>query len=654
MQPDVSDPSARSLMPVEITLRSLILSIILTAVLAASNVYLALKLGHTIAASIPAAVLSLFILRFFKNSSILESNLVQTAASAGEGVAAAVSFILPALILTGYWSHFYYWETVVLVFLGGMLGLSFSIPLRRILINHPDLIFPEGTAIGHVLKASLSAKSHFVNLISGGLLGGLISLCQTGFKLISESWPLWFIHEKKLMGISLGFSPALLAAGFIVGMQACISMLIGLVICWVLGIPLLGLIYGIPPESSPYEAAMLLWNHHLRFVGVGAMLMGGVWTLLIMVKPIVQGLKVSWHYMSGLKGIDQDLPATDQDIPFKYVMVSILIFAILIMTCFLYYLGIAENDFPLPIRFALSLFATLFILFGGFFLASICAYLSGLVGMTNNPLSGLMLISVVTVSLLLSMSFLVTTHSTMDKITFVILITTLVAIISAISGENIQDLKAGQIVGATPWKQQIMIIIGVIVASFVVQPVLEILFQAYGIGGIFPKPMMDQTQMLPAPQAGLMTAVAQGVFGHDLPWTEVLMGALIALGGILIDEYIKKFNVRLPILAIGLGIYLPPEIIIPVVIGGFINYLVKRKAPRDGIENSTLLACGIVAGSALTGVLLAIPFVLIGSSDALQLVPYNFVPFANILGVIATLLLCFWLYRIAFRKSSVT
>jgi putative OPT family oligopeptide transporter len=634
----------------EITFRAMLLAVILTAILAASNVYLALKLGNTIAASIPAAVLSMSILRFFKGNSILESNLVQTSASAGEGVAAAVSFILPALIIIGFWKYFHYWQTVLMIFVGGMLGLFFSIPLRKLLINDKDLTFPEGTAVGNIMKASIDKLTNSWLLISGGLTGAAISLFQTGFKIISDSWQLWFLRGHLLTGIGLGFSPALLAAGYIVGMQASIGMLLGLFLGWIIGIPVANMIY---PTSlnhlSAYDLAMQLWSQHIRFVGVGTMLLGGAWTLLLMIKPIYYSLKLSFTSMTRLNEAERCALRKDQDIPIKYVACGVAVFTVLVLISVFYFLGNQAVGFSIATRFGLSLFAGFFIIIGGFFLASISGYLSGLVGMTNNPLSGLMLISVLTISFLLSLAYLLNPPAQFNgAIIFVILVTAIVAIIAAISGENMQDLKAGQIVNATPWKQQFMIIIGVITASFVVAPILELLFQAYGIAGIFPRPQMDHSQMLPAPQATLMTAIAEGVFGRNLPWSAILVGMLIAVIGIIIDEYGKQYNRRLPILAIGLGIYLPPDIIVPVVIGGLINYTVKKrigKQNKQGQESSILLACGIVAGSALMGVILAVPFVIAGNSEVLR-ITHN-IPLANILGLVSTLLLCVWLYTAA-------
>lgn len=644
----------------EITVKAIILGIIVTAILGASNAYLALKLGQTIAASIPAAVIAMGVLRFFKSHNVLEINIVQTAASAGEGVAAAVSFVLPALIIMGYWQHFNYFGTAILTILGGILGVLFSIPLRRVMLNYPTLRFPEGTAIGNVLKASASGTAKMKHLIQGGLAGSIIAFMQTGFKVFSDNMQLWFQKGQSLFGMGLGFSPALLAAGYIVGAQACMGMFVGLALVWLIGMPILSHVFGIGTGSSPYDLVMNLWSHHIRFIGVGTMLLGGAWTLVSLLKPIIQGIITSFSSFKQVGTVGK-LPRVERDIPMKYVVWGIFAFTIFSFLCLSHFLRFDSYNLSTGTRVAISAVGAIYILVGGFFISSVCAYFSGLVGMTNNPLSGLMLGCILIAGLLLLpvISEVIAHHpdSVTDAVSLVIIITTVVAIATSISGENLQDLKAGKMVGATPWKQQVMLVLGVIVAALVVGPVLELLFQAYGLGGVFPRTGMDPTQMLPAPQAGLMTAVAQGVFGHKLPWTEILTGAAIAFVAIIIDEQLKRKGLRLPILAIGIGIYLPPEIVIPVVIGGFINFAAKaatkRRAnqeqavTRQAFENATLIACGMVAGAALMGVILAIPFVIKGSTDALSIVSASFTPIANILGLVVTVFLCIWLYKVS-------
>jgi putative OPT family oligopeptide transporter len=655
----------------EITFKAVILAIVITAILAAANAYLALKLGQTISASIPAAVISMGALRFFKKHNILENNIVQTAASGGEGVAAAVSFVLPALIIIGFWQHFNYWETVLMVITGGLLGVLFSIPLRRVMLNYQNLPFPEGTAIGNVLKASASGKARMKNLIQGGAVGSLIALFQTGFKVLAENLSLWGISNKTLFGTTLGFSPALLAAGFIVGLQACVAMLVGLILTWGIGIPVYTHFHGLPAADSYYDMAMSLRSDYIRYIGVGTMLLGGAWTLVTLVKPIAASLSASIRSLketrlnknSGIK-----LLRTEHDIPIQHVILGSIVLAVCAFFTLHYFLGMAGLSMSAGKLYTISLLSTVYILLGGFILASVCAYLSGLVGMTNNPLSGLLLSSVLIASLLLMLFFgrdEIAHDVNVGKaaMAVVIIITSMVGSIVTISGENMQDLKAGQIVGATPWKQQVMLLIGVIVAALVVGPVLELLFNAYGIGGVFPRAGMDSKQMLAAPQAGLMAAVAQGTLGGSLPWGSISIGMGIAFVAIFVDEWLKKRGKRLPILAIGIGIYLPPEITTPIILGGIINYVCKRAVSKRiqsnhpeqldvYFEKSNLIACGLVAGAALMGVILAVPFVLKGSSDALSLVSAGFTPIADVLSVVVLIALCTWLYKATTVKKA--
>lgn len=662
--------SAEQSLP-EITFKAVVLAIIITAVLGAANAYLALKMGMTISASIPAAIIAMGALRFFRKHNILENNIVQTAASAGEGLAAGIAFILPALLLTGYWSHFHYWETLLMTLLGGLLGVLFSIPLRRVMLNHLGLRYPEGTAIGNVLKASATGKAQMKYLINGSLVGGLIVLFQTGFKLIAETLALWTTSSRTLFGTTLGFSPALVAAGFIVGMQACIAMLTGLVIAWVIGIPIYTHLHGLPAAANHYDMAMTLRAEHIRYVGVGTMLLGGIWTLISLLKPIGKGISASIASLRDTRnnksaGISIKVPRTERDIPIHYVAIGTVLLAACMFFSFLHFLNVETHPISNIMRYGISGFSVLYVLIIGFFLSSIAAYMVGIVGNTNNPISGLMLGCTLLASLLLLPLFHHTIMQNPDMsravISIVVIITTFVATTAVISGENLQDLKAGQMVGATPWKQQIMLLIGVIVAALVIGPALELLFQAYGIGGIFPRAGMDPSQMLAAPQAGLMAAVAQSVFGNSLPWNDITAGIIIAVIAIVIDEWLKKRNMRLPVLAIGIGIYLPPEITTPIILGGALNFLCKRviskrikaqNLPQEqehevvekSFEKGTMLACGLVAGAALMGVILAIPFVLKGSTDALRLASEHFEPVADGLGLVVLIGLCVWLYR---------
>ncbi len=490
----------------EITFKAVVLAILLTIILGASNAYLALKLGQTISASIPAAIIAMGALRFFRKHNVLENNIVQTAASAGEGVASTIAFVLPGLLIAGYWQYFKFWETVMLTLCGGLLGVLFSVPLRRVMLDYPNLSFPEGTAIGNVLKASATGKVKMKYLIKGGIVGSFISLCQTGFKVLSENLPIWAVSNNTLFGVTIGFSPALLAAGFIVGIQACIAILVGLFLAWGIGIPLYSHFYGLPTAANYYDMAMAIRAEHIRYVGVGTMLLGGVWTILTLIKPITLSLTTSFRTLRAAKNPlsgNKLIIRTEHDIPINYVCFGISFLAICTFFVFLHFFNVSGQPLTSTFCYVLSGFSVIYLLVIGFLLASVCGYLTGLVGITNNPISGLILssalLSAVGLYLLLGHSVHDNPAITKIAVAMVIIITVVVSTAVIISGENLQDLKAGKMVGATPWKQQVMLLLGVTVASLVIAPVLELLFKAYGIAGIFPRENMDPTQMLGAP-----------------------------------------------------------------------------------------------------------------------------------------------------------
>lgn len=645
----------------EITFKVIVLAIILTAVLGAANAYLALKVGMTVASSIPAAVLAIGVFRLFKNSNVLEANIVQTIASAGEGIAQAVCFVVPAFVILGFWKNFHYFEMALIVIVGGALGILLSVPLRRVLLNHKALSFPEGTAIGHMLIASKSSEgSQIKNMISGSIVGAAIVFCQSGLKLLSEKIGVWFVGKSAVFGFGMGFNPALVALGYILGANSAATLLLGAIIGWLFGIPILSYIYGFSDTGgAPSAIVDQLWADHLRYVGVGIMMLGGIWTILNLLKPIYDGLRYSFEAMrDGSQG--KQIPRTEKDIPLNFVLWGMGILAVVVFFTFIYLLKINNFSFSNGLMLKLVLIALTYILVGGFISASLCGYLAGLVGSSNTPNSGILLCSVLLLSLIfapiLGVHMDLTAH--VDKVaagSFVLLITALVGCISVSANDNIQDLKAGQMVGATPWKQQSILFLGFVVSALVIGPVLELLFSAYGIGNVFPRPNMDVSQALQAPQASIMAAVTQGVFGRSLNWSLLIAGAIIAAVVIVIDELIKHSGYRLPVMSIGIGLYLSVDVATAIAAGGFAAGLAgiklnKNSALSEEIKHSakksaTLLACGLVAGAALMGVLLAIPFVLKGSSDALRIVPISFRPIAEVLGLLATLGICIWFYK---------
>lgn len=656
----------------EITPRSIVLGVLLTILLAAANAYLGLKVGFTVSASIPAAVISMGILRFFRHSNVLENTMVQIAASVGESLTAGVAFILPALITLHIWDRFYYWQTVSTALLGGILGVLFTIPLRRAMLDDHTLRFPEAIAIGNVLKASAKReKGDLTLLVKGGLIGGIIALFQTGFQIFTDSFQFWFRAKSWIYGFGLGFSPALIGAGYIVGINVALSTLFGIVFGWVIGMPILTAVYGLPHASTANQIAIEMWDQHIRYIGVGTMMVGGLWTLITLFKPVIASMVMSYKSIREIRLGKKQAIRTELDIPIHYVFIGTILLLIPIFFLIAWILIPEQLALLNSFRYLISSVTTLYILFGGFVFCAISAYLAGLIGSSNCPVSGLLVSALLILCLIFMAIFSTQSHIgnffARETLGTVIAISSMVVIggALAISNDTMQDLKVGQIVGATPWKLQLMLFLGVLTTAFVVPLILQLLYNAYGIGGVFPRPNMDPSQMLSAPQAGLMASVAKGAFSHSLQWNLFGVGAVFAVVCIIIDEILKKhYGTRLPVLAVGTGIYLPLGSSVPVVIGGLLSYLVQKRLDRANhrgepeIEEQInkkrhrglLLCCGIVAGASIMGVLLAIPFALRQSSDALKIMPDDLMQYAGILSVIATLILCGWIYRVVVRR----
>ncbi len=658
----------------EITVKAVILAIILTVILAAANAYLGLKVGNTVSASIPAAVISMGILRFFKHSNILENNIVQTSASMGEAMTGGMSFTLPALLVLHFWMGFNYWETVIIGLLGGLLGICFGVPIRRVLLDDQSLRFPEGTAIGAVLKASAAAATDLRYLVLGGIVGAFIEFCQTGLRVLASSFTCYTVKNNQLWGFGIGFSPALIAAGYIIGVSAAVALLVGIFITWIFGMPIISHIYGLLPGTSPNDMAMAYWVGHFKYVGVGTMLVGGIWTVIRLVRPIYLGIKASVIAVkkSGTANTPA-IPRTEKDMPFKYVLFGIIFVAVCVFFYLMYIINHSEQiHFSTSTGIILSLIGALYVLIIGFILCSVAGYFAGLIGATNCPgsgliVSGLLILTLIFLAIYSASAVHLYSGETLSLAAIAVIVISFIGTSLVITNETIQDLKAGQIVGATPWKQQVMLLIGAVVAAFTLPLVLQLLFNAYGMGGVFPRPGMDHSQMLAAPQATMMAMVAQGVLTHHLAWNMIITGGIIAAIGICADEFLKKFHKkRFPVLAMGIGIYLPFAASAPIVFGGIINGVVqlfamkqKRKynlSPEEITHkehNGLLLACGLVAGAALMGVILAIPFAIAQSSDVLVIVPASFAPYAIILSVIISWGLAYWLYYAVCGKKTV-
>lgn len=658
--------------PSEISLRAILLAILLAVVLAAANAYLGLKVGLTISASIPAAILSMGILRFFKNPSILENNIVQTGASAGEALTAGTAFTLPALIILHYWQHFDYWQTVIISLTGGILGVLFSIPLRRVLLADRTLRFPEGTAIGQVLKISENTKENLKELVQGGAIGAFVALFQSGFQVIADNFPLWFkVDNKFIFGFTFGFEPALLAAGYIVGIGVALSTLVGVVIGWIIGIPIFSYLHPAAAiNQSASDIAMNIWQTNIRPIGVGTMLVGGLWTMVLLIKPIIKGVHSSFISLRTIKESGYAaLPKQERDIPIHYTLALVALLIIPLAYILFKFISHPLLGLTSHLQIITLIVSIVFILITGFFFSSLCGYFAGLIGSSQSPVSGVTLSVLLLGSLTLlaifngAHNFSANTVHLLEGEGLTIIIGTLVSSSCAITNDTIQDLKAGQIVGATPWKQQVILILGVVVSALVLAPTLELLFNAYGIGGISPPGRhMDPAQMLSAPQATLMASLVAGAFKHNLPWALISIGFIVAIICILLDRILQRYGLRLPVLAVGMGIYLPLDTSSGLILGGIAAYLVERTlikqhpiqtektADNTARQRGLTLACGLVAGACLMGVALAIPFTIAQSTTVLRLMPEHLSLLTDILGIVSTLSILAWIYRIVCKR----
>jgi putative OPT family oligopeptide transporter len=605
MPPDTQPDNLTTRPPLQLTAKALVLGAALAMLLAGANAYLGLFAGLTVSASIPAAVISMGLLKLFKESSILENNIVQTAASAGESVAAGAIFTLPALILLGYWDVFDYFWVSAIAGLGGLLGVLFTIPLRRSLVVDNPLPFPEGTATAEVLKLGESAGNGLRTLASAALLGAGVKFAETAAKLwpataqigtITSGNTVWYLGSN--------LSPALVGVGFIVGLNISVLIFTGGLISWAFAIPIYSTFFMEPAgDADAVATAFAIWNSKIRYLGVGAMLVGGLAALVSIRGAVFDGIK------SGITQYQQrhsnvEISETERDTPMPFVLLGIALF---VLPIYFLYLQIVN-----VVGVALSM--TLVMVIAGFLFSAVGGYMAGLVGSSHNPISGVTIATILSASLLL----LWLIGPTPDAAAAAIMIGAVVCCAAAIAGDNLQDLKAGYIVGATPWKQQLMQALGVTSAVLVLAPVLNLLMNAYGIG-----PATEaQPNSLAAPQATLMASVAAGVLGGDLPWDMIIVGAGIGLVIVIVDEILKRrgSSFRAPVLAVAVGIYLPFELSVPIFLGGLIAWLVsQRKADANRTGPGVLFAAGLITGEALVGILVAIPIVATGDPAVLAM-----------------------------------
>lgn len=625
----------------ELTIRGMILGAVITMIFTASNVYLGLKVGLTFSSSIPAAVISMAILRMFKDSNVLENNIVQTQASAA-GTLSAVIFVIPGLLMLGYWQGFPFVQTLLLCTCGGCLGVLFTIPLRRAMVVNSDLTYPEGRAAAEILKVGSgedgASGKGMAEIVAGGSIAGIVSFCANGLRALSSDFSYFFSVGAATTQLPMGFSLALLGAGYLIGMSSGVAILTGLALAWGVLVPYLTTTLPNPEGLVGGAWAMKVWAEKVRFVGAGTIGIAAVYTLLTLTKPIIEGMKISVKNMK----MSEEQRAThrmDTDMTPKSVAIVFGLIMIGLVVTFYSFISVAPISAGLMwVLIACGIIVSLII---GFFVAAACGYMAGLIGTSASPISGIGIIGIIISSLVVyaigsSTGLFETEFGLQFATALAIFMTSVVVCIAAISNDNLQDLKTGQLVGATPWKQQVALLIGSVLGALAIAPVLNLLYQAYGFTGAMPRADMDPTQALAAPQATLMTTIAQGIFNSELEWDYILLGVGVGIICIIINALLKKNtkNLSLPPLAIGMGIYLPPFLEMPIIIGSFISYFLlkrvwERAKNRSGelaegdVEQcnrrGVLFASGLIVGESLIGVIIAMIIVVSvtnGGSDA--------------------------------------
>ena len=671
-----SKPSFQPLVPDHVnlktvTVKALFLGILLSMILAAANAYIGLLVGMTVSASIPAAAAAMGAFRLFKKSNILESNLVQTAASAGESLVAGVIFTIPALVMMGAWEGYEYLPIVAISLIGGLLGVAFTIPLRRALIVESDLVFPEGVATAQVLKTGGISRggegdepqqdTGFKWLVQSCLIGAGYKVLESGFRVVSAEVASVqaFVGGKFLFMGSITMSPALIAIGYIVGSNISSMIFIGGAIGTLVGVPLnwflnsdrlllesgfdVGIAWSSLDASAWMQLADASWQD-CRKVGVGAMLVGGVWSLLILIKPVWSGITGSIRAHQNEKSGGAKLLRTERDTPFSIILWFTVLSMIPTYFVFLWALGDYGG------RFWVAGLMTFLMAFFGFVFSAVAGYIAGLVGSSNSPISGVTIATVVVTSVILLKVMGNEGPLAIVGPMAVMYLAGFICSAASIAGDNMQDLKCGHLLGATPWVQQIFQVIGVVASALVIPFTLVILDRGHGIG----RAVREGAPFLAAPQASLMKDISTGIFGAGINWNYIGIGCLVAVALIALDQWqqAKGRSFRFPVLAVAVGIYLPLGLSVPIFVGGWMMHWVKsriRHSAEDGeqvVENrGLLLASGIITGEALTGVMVAVLAVV-----APTIFPGEF-KYAPLLSALAMLTIIVYLVRTTMKAK---
>ncbi len=636
----------------ELTVRGLLLGAVITLFFTAANVYLGLKVGLTFATSIPAAVISMAILRMFKTGTIYENNIVQTVASAA-GTISSVIFVIPGLIMVGWWSGFPFWPAFGVCVVGGVLGVMFTIPLRRALVTNSDLPYPEGVAAAEVLRVGTGTREGQEESQAGLVVVTWASIVSAVFALIVATKAfageigVYFRVGASATGLGFGLSLALLGAGHLIGLAVGIAIGVGFVISWGIAVPILTAMH--PVAGAAADVALNVWKHQVRFIGAGAIGISAIWTVVRLAVPVWTGLLAAIE-SSRLRaaGRGDTLARTEHDMPINAVtLISILCIIPMAVLLFMFLRGGANSGMMVPL--VIASIAYVFIV--GFIVAAVSGYMAGLIGSSNSPVSGLAILSVIGISLILVvMAHGADAHAKEALVAFALFVTSIVLSAATIANDNLQDLKTGQLVDATPWRQQVALIVGVVFGSLVIPPVLNMLSSAYGFAGV---PHANPAQALAAPQATLISALARGVISGNIDWGMIFIGVVVGVVIIIIDEVLRATSGgtrKLPPLAVGLGIYLPMATTAAAVAGAVVGYFYNRSVARrpngEALKRmGVLLASGLIVGESLFGVLHAGIIVAMKGVDAIGFIADSFLVPSEIIGALAFIAVTYAMYR---------
>ena len=598
-----------------LTLRVFVISAFLTVLLAISNTYLALKVGFLTAASIPAAILSMGIMQYMKKSTVLEHNLVQTSASSGEAVAGGIVYTIPALVVIGFWDHFPYWADVLIILVSGFLGVFFSAIIRRALLSDKTLRFPEAHAIVEVLRLKEERVIGFREMIFGGLLAAAIEFFQsTGVMLATAAK--FMVKGATLFGLGVSFVPALVGAGFIIGVRVGLSLFFGVLISYLFLLPWVS--HGVVSVLAPQMLFSQQYAMDLRFMGVGAMVVAAVITLISLLRPLSQQMLATFKNL--LK--EGMLPEHDQDLSKTTIVTGILLCCVVFYFLLTHLYQLDAIGFPASGALGMVLGSSVYILVMGFVVVVVCGYFSGLVGVSASPGSSIMIAGMILSTLLVHFLFQLHFQVLAEKVLLqgeavAIIIGTIVMSIACIANDTSQDLKVGQMLKASPRKQQIMLLFGVTIAALVIPFVMNVLYQAYGFVGHMPRPNMNPNNALAIPPAAVMAQMTQGIFNGDVPWHYLEIGAVTMLILFVVNLFFRKAKLDLSLLGVGIGMYLPLASSMALVLGSALALILQWRVRKLSLEikqmllqKKLLLACGFVTGATLMDVILAVPIAL--------------------------------------------